>query len=421
MGSRLLLLIAAFFLAASAVAEPADVPAAVNGYVTRVASPTDFDVNGVRVVCVDKTHFAEQRSVGLANLSGPGTLYVGEPARVYGSLNKKAHTVAAQTVVTEPAEVRPVSGRAIIDRVLSSQSEMEVRADGYPILITAKTASSFAAPLKSMADVGTNVWIAYQGKQRADGVVVAEKAVFTPNVVGGTEGKVREHNEYDPAAVDPEKKQGVLNRAFGHYDPKKFPPYKDDAMQERVDRIGASLVPEYQRALPDSDATKIHFRFQLIDTDRFLAGMPLASGIILVPKQLVERLQNDSQLAAVLADNIAITLEKQDYRELLAQEKMTAAQFAGDAAGIFVPGVGIATIVANGKVAAAMRRRQEQQSVRVSLDLMRDAGYDVYEAPRAWWVLARKHAMDLGGTQMPVLTGDAYRALGSTWREGKAE
>src|SRR6202030_808462 len=162
MGSRFVLLAAAFFLSAThAIAQDQPGPLVVDGYVTRVASSTDFDVNGVRVVCAGKTHFAEQRSIGLVELSEPGTLYVGEPAKIYGSLNKKAHTVAAVTVtvVSEPAEPRAVSGKGIIDRLVSSQGEVantgeiEVRADGYLILISNKTASTFAAPMKSIADV----------------------------------------------------------------------------------------------------------------------------------------------------------------------------------------------------------------------------------------------------------------------------
>ncbi len=79
-------------------------------------------------------------------------------------------------------------------------------------------------------------------------------------------------------------------------------------MQARVDAIGATLVAKYQRDLPDADETKINFRFQLIDNKKWHDAVALPSGIILIPHQVVERLQNDSQLATVLADNIATVL-----------------------------------------------------------------------------------------------------------------
>jgi hypothetical protein len=82
-------------------------------------------------------------------------------------------------------------------------------------------------------------------------------------------------------------------------------------MQPRVDRIGNSLIPDFQRSLPDTDPRKIHFRFQLVDGKKWKDALSLASGVILVPRQIVERLPEDPQLAAVLADNIAEVIEKQ--------------------------------------------------------------------------------------------------------------
>ena len=105
------------------------------------------------------------------------------------------------------------------------------------------------------------------------------------------------------------------------YDPKEYPPFKNDAMQARVEEIGNSLVPDYQRALPGSDPAKIHFRFQVVDNKHFCGllaaceAYAMPGGIIQVPHQISERMQNDSQLAAALADAIACILERQVYRD----------------------------------------------------------------------------------------------------------
>ena len=84
-------------------------------------------------------------------------------------------------------------------------------------------------------------------------------------------------------------------------------------MQARIDRIGSSLIPVYQRNLPDADPVKIPFKFQLIDATNWKDALTLPTGIILIPFELIERLQNDSQVATLLADNMAVALEKQNY------------------------------------------------------------------------------------------------------------
>ena len=163
-------------------------------------------------------------------------------------------------------------------------------------------------------------------------------------------------------------------------DPQNFPPYRNAEMQARIEKIGNRLVPTYQRALADSDPAKIDFRFQLIDTKLFRDALGLPGGTVLVPHQVVERLQNDSQLAAVLADGIARALERQQYRT--DRKIMTANALAMGAAFVPVAGLFMADAGAN------IRTIAMEQRDRVSLVLMHDASYDVDEAPTAWWLLA---------------------------------
>jgi hypothetical protein len=242
--------------------------------------------------------------------------YIGQPLKLFGKKDHKAHTLIAKEIVLLYERFAAKAGSGMIDRVLSADAahhnQMVVRADGYPILIEGKTNISFLPPLTSLADITTNVWIEFKGERRPDGLIVAAQAVFTKNAVGGGEGKLRGKNEYDPAKVDAKDKQGAVSKAALGIKAKRIPPYHDPVMQARVDRIGASLVPDYQRALPATDQTKINFRFQLID-EPWRVTYDLPSGIVLVPIHLVDRLQNDAQVAAILADSIASALEKRDY------------------------------------------------------------------------------------------------------------
>ena len=147
------------------------------------------------------------------------------------------------------------------------------------------------------------------------------------------EAKLLEKNKYDPQAVDPDAKQNIAEWLILGIDPKKIPPYQDVAMQARIDRIGSSLIPAYQRSLPTSDPSRIRFRFQLIDATNWKDAFASPSGIILVPFQIVNYLQNDTHLATVLADNVARVLEKQTYRGQRGREKMTIAEIASGVLG----------------------------------------------------------------------------------------
>ncbi len=157
-------------------------------------------------------------------------------------------------------------------------------------------------------------------------------------------------------------------------------------------------------------------RFQVVDEPKWHDAITLPNGIILIPRQVIERLQNDSQLATVLADNIACAIEKQTFREIPAKEKMTAAEVAGAAAGIFVPGLGLATDLANYKASAIMLRHTEEQSGRVSLVFLHDAGYDIHQAPVAWWLLAPKKPEKITEIPLPERSAYLYQVIGTTWR-----
>jgi predicted Zn-dependent protease len=187
-------------------------------------------------------------------------------------------------------------------------------------------------------------------------------------------------------------------------------------MQARVDRLGSSLIPEYQRNLANDDPSKISFRFQLIDNPKFHDALTLPNGIILIPRQIVEKLQDDSQLATVIADNMATALEKQSYRIAPAYNTTNMATGAAVIGGAFVPGLGWAGMIAKSVSDASIETDLMQQSGRVSLDLLHDAGYDLRQAPVAWWLLAAKPSKSLAETKIPPRAINLYRAIGLIWK-----
>lgn len=391
-----------------------------DGFITAV-SPQGIDLNGAHLRFGPDSlsgHPAIGRTV---QHHGVPAVYLGEPAKVFGTLDKHTNTVLVNRLLLLAPSTSPVSGMGVIDEVpasppASGPTSETVRADGRHLLLTAKTTLIFDPPLATATPRRPNLWIKYSGEQQTDGTVLVREAELRENVVVAGEGKLREKNDYDPAAVDPDSHQSTASRLFLGVKVKQIPPWPDPAMQDRVERIGRRLIPAYQRALPNSDATKINFRFQVVDEKNLKDALTLPNGIIVLPHQIVERLENDSQLATVLADNIATAIEKQSFRSVPAVHKMKAAEIAGAAGGLFVPGLSVATSIGNYSVVQHLLALAEQQSGRVSLGYLHDAGFDMAEAPRTWWLLKTKPGKLLAQPMLPSRAADLYAELGRSWR-----
>ena len=61
-----------------------------------------------------------------------------------------------------------------------------------------------------------------------------------------------------------------------------------------------------------------------------------------------------------------------------------------------------------------MLRHAEQQSGRVSLSLLSDAGYDIHQAPLAWWLLASKKPKDLADISLPSRAVYLHQTIAAT-------
>ena len=396
---------------------------AIDGYVTRVASSSDFDVNGFHVLCGVETQNVQHLASGHdLNTSGcpANAPYLGEPLIVYGT--KKKSSLRAEKIEPRPLQLGSVQGSAVIDAVPSggskggSPAEFSVRADGYQILLGSNIRIRWIPPLSAFADVRPGDWIEYRGRLGTDGVVRAEEARLSPNIVSKAEVYARSDLVHVAAIADPlQPDKIVLKYVALDGPPTSF--YDDPAMQARVDGILKTLIPSFQRDLPDDDPRKIKLRIQLTADKTWNRIIPLPSGVILIPHQVVERLKNDSQLAAVVADAVAFTLENEAFRMR----------------GV-VPGVAVASFAYLNPLAAPLlawgaadyarsqvERIRDEQSDRVGLGLLHDAGYDVDQAPIAWWLLASKKLLPVNSIPMPERAAYLYRILGEVWHNPEAQ
>ncbi len=413
---------------ASAAAQGVLADPAVEGYITSITPQGNICVTGVTVTLTPKTRFYILSGKDKTAAPGLGTPYLGESVRLFGHFDKKTKSLTADYIHYWLPQPGKLAGKAIIDAAISAganpDEERIVRADGYQLKINAASKMHWNEPLASLKDVGTNQWITYTGTQGLDGVVVVDEAEVWQNRVDPDEVSLRQKKEFDPAAVSADRKQGALARETFGIDPKKLPAHTDPDLQARVERVGQSLIPPYQKALPTTDPTRINFRFQVIDSDQMKTGWGLPSGIVQVPYGALTRLTSDQQIAALLADHIATVLEKQALMNASANSRLLTAKWASAAGSIaadaLVPGLGIATGLLSGGAIGSVHNHietlAEQQSGRVSLCLLDDAGYSVTQAPITWWLLAPKKPKPLEDTEMPEMAINLYGDLGTTWR-----
>ncbi len=394
-----------------------------SGYVTDKGSPADFKLDGVTVRCTSNTVQKIEEKGATSYLHTCAVRFVGEALIVYGKKDQSG-SITATEIDPVPPEEREIAGFGVIDAVRSSPGSATpvlVSADGYTIRIPPTVHIGFEAPLTAKDGVTTNEWLRYTATLQPDGSALAKTAIVSANVLKDREHRANEKAEFDPAVVTETDKQGKVNTFFKGVDPKRFPATHDAAMQSRIEAIGATLIPDYQRNLPANDPSKINFRFQVVDQPKLHDATTLSNGIILVPQQVLTRLENDSQVATVLADNIACALEKQTLRLIPVGRTLTAGQIAAAAGGIFVPGLGLAASAAGVATSEVAERRSEEQSGRVSLVLLHHAGYDLTQAPMTWWILSPKKNKPLTSYPMPFRASYLYQVLGEVWHPGSPE
>lgn len=117
--------------------------------------------------------------------------------------------------------------------------------------------------------------------------------------------------------------------------------------------------------------------------------------------QLVDKLQNDDQIAAILADGMGQSLERQPLEAMPKRANavgmivLAGMPFVGPVAGLALDSGGLAEMHSAGA-------QIQLQSERVGLSIMHEAGFDIYEAPKAWQIAeSKKGAASLNGTPSP--------------------
>jgi hypothetical protein len=367
-------------------------------------------VNRTPVATSPATIWQVVTSKGVENdAANINALRVGTYVEIMGG--DKSGAIIADSVHILKDQDAAIKGFGVIDKVISSGPTPVYQADGYRIHITEFTIPAFSGTLKTLADVGPNTWLQYEGQRDASGMLAATRVTFFP----AKHGKAKA-----PQPVPPSPTRDSLIDAEGNFldlhskvryansgGPCGWHRFPADAeLQSRVQRVGLNVIPAYQKQLPEDDPAKIHFRFYAVDETRFREDLGCNVGLILIPKQVIDRLTNDDQLAAVLADGVAANLQWQSARLAAEFKELLGAEIAGYVIGAFVPGVDLGSDVGVGLVERKVLIHMQEQRGRIALALIADAGYDPWQAPEAWRLLAPKRLpKDVATTRYPSRSG----------------
>lgn len=416
-------LVALFLIASSAVAYSAKLPTKFDGYVTSVASQDQFEMGSRQIEANAKTQRLSVQADRKADTYVDPMVRVGSLLHVEGRIDKHTGEFMARSISFLP---EPDWGGNPDDKIEDAGLVEEMPAlhregngaagtlwvEGYPLKVTPRTKLlSDDGKAISIDQIRTNTWAFFQGKWLPDHSIEALSIHFSPNTITPDEVKFRDKSKPKVVRQKPGKVKGLFE-----WTSMSIP---NKAVQDYVTKVGESLVPQYQKDLPASDPSKIKFRFYVIrKPSRWKAVindcMSSADGIVIIPDSVLAVLDNEAQLAALLSNCIAGTLDKQIYVHRGRLKTQAALGLVAYYPLWGLP-IGIGDAVAEHKLWLEMNERAS----RIGLGYMLHAGYDIREAPFAWRVAANKRVKNpwQEGNLPPALTrsimGDLYFDYGS--------
>jgi len=383
----------------------------IHGFVTDVKSPTSFSVDDYKVIRDNTLALQLSESKGIEPAPfRPEDIRVGTELEIKGDYDEASGELKAKAIKVFLEDVRELKRTALLEQIPAlTQSGSgwsgQIRTDGERIQVSPATAvtikpnkseqekSKSAAshepvPLTSLNPLNLDTFVRYEGTRNADGTIDAAKVEF-------------EHAELAPGEAKLWKKlePDVKNPNYSNFTPGEFKMrdcvygfceqeiVPSQEAQEYIARIGESLIPAHQKELPADDPLKIKFRFYLVKAKSFNASA-YPNGVVLVHSGVFDILENEAQLAFVLAHEISHAVEKHAWE---AHEYHRKELIALETGGAFVPfGGSLATGLAASAIKSQYVRSLENQADRVGLEWMLAAGYDIRQAPASWKALSEK-------------------------------
>jgi len=248
-------------------------------------------------------------------------------------------------------------------------------------------------------DMMLSSWVEIQGVRRADGTVVARAASTWPNLFSDADRELLD--SLQQKLTVPAARQNLAGGQVS-IGGAQFQLVENLDLQTYVNRVGTRLIPRYLREMPPEDPAKVTFRFYVIDDPSFNA-FAYQDGSVFVHTGLLELVENEAQLAAVLGHEIAHVTYEHGSRRYTQRKKIKTGKKVAKTAGKLLGKLGKvnpfkkkkkvlgrevdleeAIDFGTGVLSNTYGRKMESQADRVGLFYMVEAGYDPREAPKIW-------------------------------------
>jgi peptidase M48-like protein len=392
----------------------------IRGYVTEMRSPTDFDIEDYRITR-DEAFVLDFENASPDVTFRLQDIRVGVELEIKGFLNEQTGELKAKAIKVDLEQFRTIKQTAFVSKapegiqLLDGSWAGDLRADAQTIRVTnttnvlfkpTKREAKLAAlrqksadssedaegfeTLKTLDDVEVGMAMTYEGsRDRETGTIIAERIEFSSNDLEDGEAKL-----WKSLKVTTKEAQGFKPGELKIDHVGKFKLLTDVNVQQYVARVGQSLIPAYQRDLAPNDPRKIPFQFHVVQTDEINA-FATPNGIVVVYSGLLEMLENEAQLAAILGHEIAHATHEHTWR---GEQYHKKTRIGIALAGVVASAYGmrsladLATMV-NGAIVNGHQRTLENQSDRIGLEYMYAAGYDVRQAPDVWKLMVKKNGV----------------------------
>lgn len=397
-------------------------PIKLRGYITDVESEGIFYIEDIRIV-LEKDIFLEFDANQEIHTDEyyMADLRVGTAVIVTGDREGKSGPVQAESIKIFVEEYKKIKQTVLIEQEPHFEKRGdtwvgEIFADGQQIRvlpstdvyyqpndirkITVKKSTKVSEEhentdspvelLQSLEQIGPNTYMTYEGIRGEDGSILANNLTFMRNEL--TQIEVRGYKRLKAKIIkEPnykKNKTGYLQiRASGVF---YLVPLRE--AQDYIQRIGNSLISDYQKNLPDDDPNKILFQFYIIKNyfpDAFAYSLP--DGSIIVTDTLFDVLENEAQLAFILSHEIAHTVQGHFWQQRkLKKSQRTIHQLGGFANMITGKPSPNSLYSAEGAIWGGYVLHLENQADRLALNRLIHLDYDPREAPNFWKILCSK-------------------------------
>ncbi len=376
-----------------------------SGYLTSAPGKVPLTVDGRTLLLSPKTVYAcGSLSPRVEIEDGKPALPPGARLQVTGVWSKASSAWRTESLCVAALPAKSCGGQGVIDVVRSQADFTELLVDGRHLRLPAagKTPALIVEASAAGPSPQVGQWLQYEADRQPDGSWLLRSGRLRAYLDSRAARRLR---DWKPLTLEL-----PINGKDGKFRASRLalaiPLSGDLALEDRIARIGASVVPSWEAAFAAKYPDERRFRFFAAKAklfDRDCVSFP--DGTILLPQKLEAELSEDAELAAVLAGCVADIEEEQ--AAVYANKELAANTV--EAAGFFE--LGVPAGLAGNVYQAHLKLLMERQSARVALSYLEMAGYAPKGGPSAWEKLEGKHGQVDPSRPPGTRTAMMYEAL----------